>query len=241
MDFIPPFPQILSYSFISLAAILVSGLISGALKRYAHWKTGYTRKVLHFLIFFTAVGLHIRGGMPAVNVLGLGMGIYVLLSVWAGKGNFFYEAMAREKDAPHRSYFIIVPYLTTALGGLVSNLLFGSCAVMGYALCGAGDAVAEPVGTRFGKHPYKVLSLKRIRISERTVEGSISILVLSIILSFLFFHYLYNLPFLMSFTSSLIISIVIVIVEAFSFHGVDNFTIQVSASTVTYFFIKVLG
>ncbi|MFB0565929.1 MAG: hypothetical protein ACETWK_09665 [Candidatus Aminicenantaceae bacterium] len=179
--------------------------------------------------------------MPAVNVLGIGMGIYVLFSVGAGEGNFFYEAMAREKDAPHRSYFVIVPYLTTALGGLVSNLFFGSCAIMGYVLCGSGDAVAEPVGTRLGKHPYNVPSLKRIKISERTLEGSISIFILSILLSFFFFHYFYKLSLPMSFISSSIISVVIVIVEAFSFHGADNFTLQVSASAIAYFFIRVLS
>ncbi|GAG75160.1 unnamed protein product, partial [marine sediment metagenome] len=64
--------------------------------------------------------------------------------------------MAREKDFPRRGYFVIVPYLTTAMGGIVSNLLFGSSAIMGYIMCGAGDAVAEPVGVRFGKHRYKV-------------------------------------------------------------------------------------
>jgi len=50
----------------------------------------------------------------------------------------------REKDLPRRGYFIIVPYLTTAIGGIASNLLFGSSAIMGYALCGSADAVEEP-------------------------------------------------------------------------------------------------
>jgi phytol kinase len=236
---VPPYPQILFFALVSTLAILASGFLAGALKRSAGWKTGYTRKTLHFLIFFAAVGLHIWGGMPAVNVLGVMMGIFVLLSVRAGDGNFFFEAMAREKDFPKRGYFIIVPYLTTAAGGLISNLLFGECAVMGYALCGSADAIAEPVGVRFGRHKYRVASLKKVQVAERTVEGSLSVFVVSFILSMLFFAFLYQLSWTQALVSSLILSMVLVFVEAISFHGADNLTIQVTASALTYLFLKI--
>jgi phytol kinase len=239
LRFIPPFPQLLYFCLVSAIAIFVSGILAGALKRYAGWKTGYTRKTLHFLIFFTAVGLHIWGGMPAVNILGLGMGIFVLYSIKAGDGNFFFESMAREKDYPRRGYFIVVPYLTTAAGGLISNLLFGGCAIMGYVLCGAADAIAEPIGVRFGKHRYKVPSLKRVRVAERSLEGSFSVLVVSLVLSLLFFVYLYQFPLAKALVSSAILSVVIVLVEAISFHGADNFTIQVAAGGLTYLFLKI--
>ena len=170
--YLPPFPEILMAAAVSAAAILAGGLLSGTLKRRAGWQTGYTRKLFHFLIFFTAVALHLWRGMPAVNVLGLGMGIYVALVVRAGAGNFFFEALAREKDSPRRGYFIVLPYLTTAAGGLISNWLFGACAVMGYVVGGAADAVAEPVGVRFGRHRYKVPSLRKVQTAERSVEGS---------------------------------------------------------------------
>lgn len=238
MNILPRFPQAVYFALISGAAILASGFLAGSLKRYAGWKTGYTRKTLHFLIFFTAVGLHFWGGMPAVNTLGLGMGIFVLLSVKAGEGNFFFEAMAREKDSPRRGYFIVVPYLTTAAGGLISNFLFAGCAVMGYALCGAADAIAEPVGVRFGKHRYKVSSLKKVQVAERSLEGSLSVFVVSLVLSLAFFVFLYHLPIEKAIVSSLILSTTLVFVEAFSFHGADNLTIQVTASGLTYFFLK---
>lgn len=236
---VPPYPQILYFSLISAIAILASGFLAGVLKRSAGWKTGYTRKTLHFLIFFTAVGLHIWGGMPSVNVLGAGMGIFVFLSVKAGDGNFFFEAMAREKDFPRRGYFIIVPYLTTAAGGLISNLLFGECAVMGYALCGSADAIAEPVGIRLGKHKYRVPSLKKVKAAERTIEGSLSVFVVSFILSMFFFVFLYQLSWTQALVSALILSMILVFIEAVSFHGADNLTIQVTASALTYLFLKI--
>jgi phytol kinase len=239
LSFLPPYPQILYYALVSAAAILVSAVLAGALKKYAGWKTGYTRKTLHFLIFFAAVGLHLWGGMPAVNVLGAGMGIFVIYSVWAGDGSFFYESMAREKDRPRRGYFIVVPYLTTAAGGLVSNLLFGGSAVMGYALCGAADAIAEPVGVRFGKHKYRVPSLKKVNVAERSLEGSFSVLVVSLVLSFLFFVYLYQIQPVKAMLFSALLSGAVVLVEALSFHGGDNFTIQVAASGLAYLFLKI--
>lgn len=238
-EFIPPYPQILFFALISAAAILASGVLAGALKRYAGWNTGYTRKTLHFLIFFTAVGLHFWGGMAAVNILGVGMGLFVLYSVWAGNGNFFFEAMAREKDQPRRGYFVIVPYLTTAAGGLISNFFFGASAVMGYALCGAADAIAEPVGVRFGKHKYRVPSLKKVRVAERSLEGSLSVLVVSLGFSFLFFFYIYHLPPVKAAFSSAVLSVAVVVVEAVSFHGADNLTIQVAASGLTYLLMKI--
>jgi len=241
MDSIPPYPQIIYFISISVVAILTSGILAGALKRHAGWKTGYTRKTLHFLIFFTAAGLHFWGGMPAVNILGVGMGIFVLYSVKEGDGNFFFESMAREKDSPRRGFFIIVPYLTTAAGGLTSNLLFGECAIMGYALCGAADAIAEPVGVRFGKHKYKVPSLKKVKIAERSLEGSFSVFLVSLVLSLLFFVFLYQFPLATALIVSLVLSVVLALVEAVSFHGSDNLTIQIAASGLTYLFLKIWG
>ena len=238
---IPPFPDVLIAAFISAAAILGGGILSGALKRRAGWPTGYTRKFFHFLIFFTAVGLHLWAGMPAVNILGLGMGIYVILIVRSGDGNFFFEALAREKDSPRRGYFIVLPYLTTALGGLLSNWLFGACAIMGYLVGGAADAVAEPVGVRFGRHRYRVPSLRKVETAERSVEGSVSVLIVSFILSVVFFSAYYHLPSSHSLLSSILLSVAVVFVEAASPHGADNLTIQVTASGLASFFLHLWG
>ena len=241
LQLVPSFREVLIAAAVSAAAILGSGLLSGSLKRRAGWPTGYTRKLFHFLIFFTAVGLHLWRGMPAVNILGLGMGIYVALIVTAGDGNFFFEALAREKDSPRRGYFIVLPYLTTAAGGLLSNWLFGACAVTGYLVGGAADAVAEPVGVRFGRHRYKVPSLRKVEIAERSVEGSFSVFVVSILLSALFFSLYYHLPLDRSLLASVLLSAAVVLVEAFSPHGADNLTIQVTASGLASLFIRLWG
>ena len=241
LGLIAPFPEILVAVAVSAAMIIGSGVLSGTLKRRAGWTTGYTRKLFHFLIFFTAVGLHLWGGMPAVNVLGLGMGIYVILVVRAGDGNFFFEALAREKDSPRRGYFIVIPYLTTALGGLIANWLFGAFAVMGYLVGGAADAVAEPVGVRFGRHRYRVSSLRKVRTAERSIEGSISVLAVSLVLSALLFSVYGHLPVTHSLLSAVLLSMAVMFVEAASPHGADNLTIQVTASGLACLFIRLWG
>lgn len=45
-------------------------------------------------------------------------------------------------------------------------------------------------------------------------------------------------PFSKAWFSSLLLSVAVVFVEAVSFHGADNLTIQVTASALTYFFIR---
>ncbi len=241
LNLIPPFPDILIAGAIAAAAILGSGLLSGFLKRQMGWPTGYTRKLFHFLIFFTAAGLHLWGGMPAVNVLGAGMGIYVFLIVRAGEGNAFFEALAREKDFPRRGYFIVLPYLTTALGGLLSNLFFGAFAVMGYLVGGAADAIAEPVGVRFGRHRYRVPSLRKVETAERSVEGSASVFIAAFVLSGTALYVLYHLSFPYFLLSAILAAGAIAAVEAISPHGADNLTIQVTASGLAYLFWRLWG
>ena len=117
-------PPALAWSFAAL-------WIAGRLKQNG-MKTGYTRKVFHFLIFGTAALLQWRSGTPAVCLFGGMCSLAVFFAVWQGPGHMLYEAMAREKDEPHRTFFILVPYFTTLAGGLVGYMLFGPIAVAGY-------------------------------------------------------------------------------------------------------------
>ena len=110
---------------------------------------------------------------------------------------------------------------------------------MGYVLCGAADAIAEPVGVRFGKHKYRVPSLRKVEVAERSLEGSFSVFLVSLILSTFFFVCLYRMPLGKSLIASIVLSLVLALVEAVSFHGSDNLTIQVTASGLAYFFMRV--
>jgi phytol kinase len=201
--------------------------IAVVLKSRFGWKTGYTRKLFHFTIFGTVAILHYLLGTRAVCLFGAMTSAVVFLAVLLGSGNILYEAMAREKDEPHRTWYILVPYFATFVGGVASNILFSTGAIAGYLVCGVGDAIGEPVGTMFGKHKYRVPSLASV-VSFRSIEGSAAILLTSwmsvcavIMLSA---------PLISKMDVclvALVIAAVSTFIEAVSPHGWDNATMQI--------------
>ena len=204
--------------------------LSGWLKRHKSVRTGYSRKIFHFLIFASVALIHAIWGTPMVCLVGGMASLVILYALWRGSGNLLYEAMAREKDSPHRTYFIVSPYFATLIGGLASNMLFGHAALVGYLVTGVGDAIGEPVGTRFGKHTYRVPSFKGVK-SIRSHEGSAAVCIASavaiataVILS----------PRLHWSAGSLFLIPVLagacMLVEALSPHGWDNATMQIVPS-----------
>jgi phytol kinase len=202
-------------------------VLAGLLKARWRWKTGYTRKVFHFLIFGSAAAVHARWGTRGVCLFG---GMASLVIAWAllrGPGSLLYEALAREKDAPHRTYFIVVPWFATLLGGFLSNLLFPSTALLGYLVTGLGDAVAEPVGTRFGKHEYRTPTLSGIR-ATRTLEGSCAVFLASLLaLAVCLALSLAYDPSARSVSTIVLIALASTLAEAVSPHGWDNATLQI--------------
>jgi phytol kinase len=200
-------------------------------------RTGYTRKVFHFLIFTTVVLLQGRFGTPAVCLFASMCTLVVFFAMWRGNGNMLYEAIAREKDEPHRTFFILVPYIATLVGGLLSNILFGGFAISGYLVTGLGDAIGEPVGTMIGKHWYRVPSLSSVP-TTRSWEGSTAVFIMSIFALGLAVNFSPHIV-----MSSLGIGKIIVIAaactiaEALSPHGWDNATMQLIPSALVWAWI----
>ncbi len=236
-EMIPSLGTILFASPISIAVILSIGYLSGYLKLQKGLKTNYTRKIFHFTIFSTAGLIGLFLGFPGVIVFGSWAGIFILIIIRLGDGNIFYEGMAREQDSPHRSFYIIVPFLSTAIAGMLDNILFGQVALIGYLVAGWGDAVGEPIGVRFGKHRYRVPSTKKV-VCYRSIEGSLAVFITSTFASFLvLFNVLYE-PLAVSAVTASIAGFTTAIVEAFSPHGVDNFTTQFFSCLVGFLIIS---
>ncbi|WP_245590569.1 hypothetical protein [Adhaeribacter aquaticus] len=217
--------------FIFIYVLLVAILVS-YLKKYRQVRTPYTRKIFHFLIFSTAGVFQFQFGLPLVVLFGSIVSLFVLGAVLAGEGFVFYEVMARETDRPYRTLFIIIPLITTALGGVLINMFFGQFAFIGYLVGGWGDAVGEPVGTRWGKHRYAVPSLMGVP-AQRSLEGSAAVVVVSSLVAFAGFFFL-GYPVLTALGTALLCGIGSAAVEAISNHGLDNLTIQVAAAGIAY-------
>jgi len=229
----------------SVRALLTGGPVSllwafaclgfaGYLKRRHRLRTGYTRKVFHFLIFFTAAACQVIGGSRALCLFGAMTSLVVFYAVLRGDGHILYEAIAREKDAPHRTYYIMVPYFATLIGGIAANILFGPAAAAGYLVAGWGDAVGEPAGVRFGRHTYRVPSRRSVPTC-RSYEGSAAVFVASLLalavaiaatpaLSFSW-HSILTVP---------LVAVVAALAEAVSPHGWDNATMQLVPAFLVY-------
>ena len=204
--------------------------VAGWLKRHHGLKTGYSRKIFHFLIFTTAAVLQAGWGTSHVCLFGGMTSLIILYALLRGPGHTLYEAMARERDAPHQTYYIIAPYFATLLGGIASNVLFGEIAVVGYLVAGLGDAIGEPVGTRFGKHTYRVPAFRGVK-STRSYEGSAAVFLASsiaITMGILICSDLHLSPH--SVITIPLLAIACTGLEAVSPHGWDNATIQLIPS-----------
>ncbi|UCH13102.1 MAG: hypothetical protein JSV22_08280 [Bacteroidales bacterium] len=223
----------LIYFPVSFISGIFFGWLSGYLKFRYKLKTGYSRKIFHFLVFTTAGVIGITGGFEAVQVFGTAIGIIVGYAVLRGYKSKLFHAVARPGDKPYERFYVIVPFIMTALGGVVSSIAFGKYAVIGYITTGWGDAVGEPAGTRWGRHKYRVLTFTGIR-AYRSIEGSIAVFIASLtgclLISFIGFH----LPVKAVLFTSLLTALTTIVVEAITFHSIDNLTIQV-ISTAIYF------
>jgi phytol kinase len=217
---------------LALASAGLMGLLVGRLRTRHDIATPYTRKLFHVAIFSLAAGVHAVGGTPAVLVFGGIVALVVLYAAVRGEGYPLYEALARPGDAPHRTLFVLVPLLTTALGGLLSSLLFGPHALVGYLVAGWGDALGEPVGTRWGRHRFRVPSLGGVRVT-RSLEGSAAVLLGGTLAAFLGLI-ASGTPADMALRMALAAGVAGALVEAISTHGLDNLTVQLGAAGAAF-------
>lgn len=219
---------------LPLLLVLISGFgfLAGNLKIRHHWRVGDTRKLFHFAILSTATVLSITLGWGGVNLLGGLMGLYVFTVVRAGPGNPLFEGIARESDAPWRGFYVVLPYVSTAVGGMLSAYLFGPHASIGMVASGWGDAVGEPVGIRAGKHHYRIPSLAGGG-SSRSFEGSAAVLIAATFGALVVIVaspalVTPNVPRLIA--ASLAVGVASAGAEALSPRGMDNLTLQLAAS-----------
>ena len=229
IDRLMPTPSVaLGAIFVALGVGLAGATLVAVLRRRGV-RVAYTRKIFHIVIFTAAAGVNTLWALPGTIVFGAVIAGMVLATVAVGDGQPFYEALARESDEPHRTLFIVVPLMTPAVGGLVSALLAGPYAGVGYLAAGWGDAAGEPVGARWGRHEYSVPSIAGV-VARRTLEGSAAVFIVASAGSMLALGTLGAGG--AAWWVGIACGCATAAVEAVSPHGLDNFTVQVAASLV---------
>lgn len=224
--------------FLFPAALLygmAAAWLAGWLRVQKQWRVGYTRKLFHFLIFTAAGVLQLVWALPVVVVFGTAISLLVLWAVYKGARSPFYLALARPSDAPKEKLFILIPLLTTAAGGVLANLFFGHWAAIGYLVGGWGDAVGEPVGSRWGYHRYRVPSMAGVA-ATRSLEGSAAVFGVSAVVAFLGLQAQGLMPGT-ALLNALLIALAATAIEAISTHGLDNLTIQLAAAGTAFWLV----
>jgi phytol kinase len=135
-----------------------------------------SRKVFHVAVFTGAVPAHLLQGFWGVVTYGTVLALLVIMANWQGSGSGLFRALARAGGHETPRGEILAPLTSTAVGGLLSALLVGNLAVVGYLVCGWGDAVGEPVGRRLGRRRYRS-PLARRDSHTRSLEGSAAVFV----------------------------------------------------------------
>lgn len=199
------------------------------------WKVGYTRKTFHFAVFFMAGIIQFLVGIGGVFILGWAVTLVIVYLLFNSKQSSYYYLLARPDDQPHASRYIVYPYLATFFGGVLNNLLFPSiAAITGYLIAGLGDAIGEPVGTKWGRHRYPVFNFGSPVKSYRSLEGSLSVFLVCLLM-FALVLYIFGLEIIL--WRITIAALIAAIVEGISPHGWDNFTTQIVGAVLIQFFI----
>jgi len=196
-------------------------------------RVNYTRKILHFILFFFP--LFLADHLPfqasttttllsgAIFLFSIGTFIYPMRSRFSFLSTA-YAAIDRPEDRPFTllwlSTQVVATYLVIVLM-VVWLTHYGKQPLIYIVVlvAGLGDGLAEPVGIRFGKRKYRVKALFTDRYYTRSLEGSACVFLSAILATFILRQHLNEVQFLLTLG---IVPITMTLTEALSPHTWDN-------------------
>ena len=232
-------------SFVALIA--ATWILAGWLKARGYVRTGDARKINHAAVLAGGVVWFNSGdsGMDRVSChLAVSLLFLLLLIVcryrdW-GVFEYAFQGYAREADRPHDAFHVWFSWLVSIVGLELVDLAFGSVALTRCAalVLGLADAVAEPIGSRFGKHRYRVRDILSDVCRQRSWEGSLAVAVMTSVIVFISFSPQWGTDwgfpvFVMAsfrLPMALLAGGFVALVEAWTPHGLDNLTIPLGAA-----------
>ncbi|MGQ4913301.1 MAG: hypothetical protein ACP6IU_00985 [Candidatus Asgardarchaeia archaeon] len=236
----PSLDLVVSFLPLSVLIVITIFVLTSYLKKKYNLRTNYTRKIIHMLLFLIGWCIGFFIGFSYLIIYGVAIALVGIPIVILGEGNPLYEAVARPEDNPNRSLFLILPYITSVLGALCLRFLVFDYYFIGILVAGVSDAVAEPIGVRYGHHRYRVPSVST-KVSYRSIEGSFAVFTSAMVITFLFTVGVFNINPVIAYFVSLISGLFTAIVEAISPHGLDNFTVQLSSALPPYLITLILS
>lgn len=194
--------------------------VAGYLNDYGA-QDGYTRKIFHF-VAFSSLALFMKfAPVGATIILIITGALSVAVTCLAGMNFSWFRGIKRRSDYPNETLYVVLPLICTIFWLFSGWKFFNTSILIIGTMCVAiGDAIAEPIGVKFGNHKYKVQSLTG-NPSQRSIEGSFSVFFTCSLIIFLFTK---------SFILAVSVSVLLAFVEAISPRGTDNFTLPIAAA-----------
>ena len=197
-------------------ANFIVALVGGLLVHHKGIKTNYTRKINHFALFFLPMAVYsLFTYEESLLTIILSFAISIaFLAIYVepireriGIIKTAFLSFDRPEDRPHTLLWLSTQIGATFLMMIPTMIYLYSVERIALLyipilINGIGDGLAEPVGIRFGKHTYEVNALFSKKKYVRSIEGSVCVLVTSLIVTLLLYS---------SFTSNQFIAALIAI------------------------------
>ena len=186
---------VLIYLAISTSIQMGTAYLCGLAVNHRNVRVNYTRKIMHFTQFLLPTILYELlpfGLSPLEETLGVAFYLFgFVIFVRPVRERVpviktMFASIDRPEDRPYTLLWVVSQYAVAGLA-LMPLRYFASVTdaaalvLIPILINGIGDGLAEPVGVRFGRHPYRTSGLFVDRDYVRTLEGSACVFVVSII------------------------------------------------------------
>ena len=235
---------------IKFVVLLLLAYGLGRAVQHAGIKVNYTRKIIHFALFFLPeylkTFLPYKAGFDTILLSGTLFLLTIALMVRPIRNRFslFNTAFAsidRPEDRPHTMLWLSTQVMATfPILCLVVYLLEQYdrtiLIFITVIVAGLGDGLAEPVGVRFGRHKYATRALFSDRKYTRSYEGSACVFVSGIFACLILKGEMSSFELILALT---IIPIAMTLAEAFSPHTWDSPFLYLVGGTTTIMVIEI--
>lgn len=240
---------ILLSSFKLLMMFLVA-FGAGLLVRYKNVKVNYTRKINHFFLFFipALVDYYFQNNGPDTAVSLINEAIFTVASFMVFIKpirdrvpllSIAFSSFDRPEDRPHTLLWYTSQCVVGYMVMYPAIILYDHYHMMALLniqiLIGIfGDGLAEPIGIRFGRHKYTTHSIFFKKEYVRSLEGSLAIFIVGIIVLFVFRHLFDRIQFYIALAT---IPLAMTLAEAISPHTWDD-PLMIITGSLLIFLIK---
>ena len=237
--------ELLKFRLSVLAGIIAVQFCCGLLVRHYGIRVNYTRKIVHFSLFFIPALL--RSVFPYQDsirhfIIGCVIAI-VSLVIYLRPirenipiiGTMFLS-IDRPEDRPNTLMWLFTQTLAGYMIFIPAVIFFAQNGLAGVIwipliIIYFGDGLAEPVGVRFGRHKYETYALFSKKKYVRSLEGSACVFMVSLLVVAVFHSAFTQKEFI---TALFVMPVLMTLVEAFSPHTWDTPTLLLAGYGALY-------